>query len=110
MITSNSPLLVVTNNSVSPNIYPRPEAYGVGNVRWGSNMGCFEIWDGSNWQYYSNNVTINLDPEVQNTVTWAKQKIIKEQKLEYLMAQHPGLKELHERFEVMLALVQNNSE
>ena len=51
---------------------------------------------------------MDLSNETKVTLDWARQKMQEEQRLEQLMAQHPGLRDLHDRFEVMLRLVQQH--
>jgi hypothetical protein len=80
------------------------------------------VWDGTNrkvnivdpnYPTTSNSVypsaqMVCLDPETLHIIQWAKTKMVAEQRIAALMVQHPGLKDLHEKYEVMLALVQEH--
>jgi hypothetical protein len=80
------------------------------------------VWDGTNRKInivdpnyptlqnsiYPSSQMVSLDPEVLNVMQWAKKKMIEDQSIAALMEQHPGLKDLKEKYEVMLALVQEH--
>ena len=82
-------------------------ALNVGAVRYNPSSSLMEVYDGNSWQQFRDDSTVDLANETKATLDWARQKMLEEQNLKQLMEQHPGLKDLHERFEVMLALVQN---
>ena len=75
-----------------------------GMVRvWGSDM---QVFDGTSWlNMNSSYATVSLDPELQVLLDWVRRKMVEEQDLQSLMEKHPGLKDAKDRFEVMLALV-----
>jgi len=83
-------------------------AHGVaGQIRYSTIGQCLEIFDGNMWQpWYTSAPSIGLTPEAEEIVDWAKHKMQQEQRLQALMEQHPGLKELHEKLEVMKILVE----
>lgn len=51
---------------------------------------------------------IQLDAETQSLLLWVMVKMSEEAKLKDLMEKYPGLKDLNEKFEMMLALVKQN--
>jgi hypothetical protein len=83
-------------------------AHGVaGQIRYSTIGQCLEIFDGNNWQpWYSSTASVGLTPDAEEIIDWAKNKMQQEQRLQALMEQHPGLKELHEKLEVMKILVE----
>lgn len=91
--------------------YISPGSVGSGMMRYNGNMNCIEINDGITWkQLDTSYAQIQLDAEAQELLDYVREKKQKEQRLDELMAQHPGLKDLHDKFEVMLALVQQSNE
>jgi hypothetical protein len=80
------------------------------------------VWDGTNRKInivdpnypsmqnsiYPTSQMVSLDPEVLFVLEWAKKKMREEQSIAALMKKHPGLKDLHEKYEVMLALVKEH--
>lgn len=84
--------------------YISPGAVGAGMVRYNSNTQQIEVSDGVTWLPLSNGITIDLGMDTKQAVEWAYNKMQEEKKLKDLMAQHPGLKELHDKFEMMRAL------
>lgn len=111
MITSNNslPWLHVVSDDCRPygNYGANP---GAGMVRYNIHLSCLEVTDGMNWHQYRPRATVELSPEAQNALSWASAKMQEERRLEDLMSQHPGLRDLHERFRVMLALVQKSGD
>jgi hypothetical protein len=63
-----------------------------------------EVYDGLTWQGINSHVTIDLGWDSKQTIEWANQKMREEQRLKDLMARHPGLKDLHDKFEMMKVL------
>jgi hypothetical protein len=77
-----------------------------GQVRYSTIGQCLEIFDGNTWHpCYTSTANVGLTPEAEEIVDWAKNKMQEEQRLLALMEQHPGLKDLHEKLEIMKALV-----
>lgn len=111
--------MITTNNSgrwmhVVPNATPYVNNYsgqsGAGMMRYNTSINCVEITDGMSWHQYRPGATVDLSSDAQNALDWAYRKMQEEQRLSQLMAQHPGLRDLHERFQVMLALVQQSQD
>lgn len=67
--------------------------------------GRLEVYDGSTWHEIANGqAEVDLSLTAKETLTWAREKMIADKRLQVLMEQHPGLKELHDKFEVMRLL------
>jgi hypothetical protein len=79
-----------------------------GMVRYNNtNGGCMEVYDGSTWQPIANgSVDIDLNENAKRILEWAEEKMHEEKKLQELLARHPGLKDLHDKFEMMKILCQ----
>lgn len=81
-------------------------ALGVGDVRFNTAGQYLEVYDGSHWhQICQNHANVGLSSEAVELLDWAKEKRSEERNLQRLMDKHPGLKDLHEKFEIMLELV-----
>ena len=108
MVTSGSSHIVVFPMNQRPYVNMYNGQLNVGAVRYNPGSSLLEVYDGTSWQQYRDDSTVDLANETKSTLDWARQKMQEEQRLEQLMAQHPGLRDLHERFEVMLRLVQQH--
>jgi len=90
----------------------KPYCSTTGILRWNGGTQKVEVMEpGSNsaWTPIPDSMTnINLDPHTQEVLMWASKKMNDEKRLEYLCEKHPGLKDLHEKFEIMLALVRKH--
>lgn len=104
------PHLTISNGySHTPSISPGAQSAGM--VRYNTNMDCLEVYDGTGWQPIGTaSPTVDLAPASREAVEWAMRKQHEERKLQDLMKQHPGLKELHDKFEMMKILCQEESE
>jgi hypothetical protein len=112
MITAGSGHVVVLPYTARPyvNMYSGDFNRGIplGAVRYNPGAACMEIWDGASWQQFRDDSSVDLSNEAKEVLEWARKKMQEEQRLEHLMALHPGLRDLHDRFEVMLRLVQQD--
>ena len=50
--------------------------------------------------------TVSMDYEVQNILNWAKDKMLEDQRLKELAKKHPGITDLQQKLDIMIALVQ----
>jgi hypothetical protein len=84
----------------------RPSTSGA--VYWDNSAGCVKVVDsfGNAQSVYAPSQMITLDGPTLTVIEWGKKKMADEQQLNALLEQHPGLKELKDKFDVMLALVQ----
>ena len=91
--------------------YISPGSTGAGIVKWNSNMQCFEINDGSVWLQMSMAMpTIEITQEVQLVINWARQKMVEDARLRELINQHPGIQDLKEKLDIMVALVKKENQ
>ncbi len=73
-----------------------------GQVRYSSQSGSMEIFDGNNWQQLGNSVAqVGLNPEAERILDWARQKMDEEALLQIRMEKHPGLRDAWEKFKIM---------
>lgn len=55
--------------------YISPGSVGAGMVRWNSNMSQLEVNDGTSWiQLTMNHVSVELTPETETLLEWARKK------------------------------------
>jgi len=95
----------ITVSGGHPNTPPiSPGAMGAGMVRYNPNIQQMEVYDGISWYGINNHATVDLGMTSKEAIEWAHQKMQEEQKLKELMARHPGLKDLHDKFEMMRVL------
>ena len=100
------PGLAVANGSTS---YPyvNMNNASAGMVRYNGNTQNFEVYDGNTWMVmYMAAATVTLDYDVQNILNWAKDKMLEDQRIKELAQKHPGIRDLQEKLDVMVALVQ----
>ena len=65
-----------------------------------------QVFDGSGWQtMYGSIANIELTPEVQSIIDWARKKKAEEQKLDELCKTYPGLGKARDNFETFKRLV-----
>lgn len=78
-----------------------------GPLRWNGNTQQIEVMTqyGYSPLTLSNGAATILCGPIDTVVAWALQKMQEEARLDKLLAEHPGLKDVKEKYEVMLALV-----
>ena len=104
-VIGGGPFVNVSGGS-NYNPYINMNNTSAGLTRWNGNTNNFEVYDGSTWfQLHSNVVNVALTGEATSAISWALAKMEEERKLNELMAQHPGLRDAHEKFEIMRVLV-----
>jgi hypothetical protein len=81
-----------------------PGALSAGDLRYNPNNGEVEVYNGLTWHVLANTVTINLTTETTKILEWARDKMQQDAQLKDLMARHPGLKDLNDKFEIMKVL------
>ena len=74
-------------------------------MRYNSNTQTIEVYDGNVWLALAGSADVSLSPEAQQVMDWAYKKMKEDEQLEVLMEKHPGLKDLHEKFTLMKALI-----
>lgn len=76
-----------------------------GQVRYNSQAGGMEIFDGTAWQRIGDSIAqVGLSPEADRILDWAQRKMDEEAELKSRMERHPGLKDAYEKFKIMDAL------
>jgi len=94
---NSGPGVVVTGGANGPYVdMNRPSA---GMMRYNGNI--MEVYDGHIWMSVSTHASVQLDPDVQRILDWARKKMQEEQDLVRRMQQHPGLQDAYEKFKVM---------
>ena len=86
-----------------------------GLIRWNGTTQLPEVMTndgtsyGNQWVPFAGGDTqIGLAPAYENAIHWAMVKMQEEAELKKLLDKHPGLKDLKEKYEVMLALVREH--
>lgn len=96
--------MTVTGGHVSPP-YINMNNASAGMVRYNGNSFGLEIYDGSSWMtWQAASAHIDMSPNAQAAINWAYEKMNEEHKLKELMTRHPGLKDLHDKFEMLKVL------
>ena len=107
-INSSGRYITVSGGTAS-NPYISPGSVGAGMMRYNPNMNCIEVNDGSMWkQLESSYAMVELNPETERILDWAKKKMYEEQQLDELCKKYPGLGKARDNFETFRRLV--NSE
>ena len=103
--TINSGSSHITVSGGNPSLpHMSPGAVSAGMVRYNPNMQQMEVYDGISWHGVNSHATVDLGWDSKQAIEWAHHKMREEQQLKDLMAQHPGLKELNDKFEMMKIL------
>lgn len=102
------PGITVSGNYGRP--YINPGAQSAGITRYNTSTQNLEVYDGNSWLTMSSTPDISLDVSTLEVITWARKKMAEEATLKQLMDKHPGLKDLHEKFELMKALCQTDEQ
>ena len=110
-LTSTTPYILVSGGNTPPTyINHHHGALGVGDLRFNTAGQFLEVYDGSSWhQIYQNHANVGLSPEAVELLDWTKEKKFEERNLQQLMDKHPGLKDIHEKFKIMLELVRQET-
>ena len=81
-----------------------PGAQSAGMLRWNTSSNSIEVYNGVAWFGIETSTDIDLSENTKQALTWAHKKMEEEIKLLDLLERHPGLKDLHDKFEIMKAL------
>jgi hypothetical protein len=104
-INSSGRYVTVTGGQ-SSGVYISPGAQGAGMMRWNSNANCIEVNDGNSWiTMCMGYATVDLNGEAESLLDWARKKRDEESRIRALAEKHPGIRDLQERLDIMLALV-----
>ena len=95
-INSSGRYLTVTGGSPS-STYISPGSIGAGMLRYNSNMNCIEVNDGNMWkQLDMSYASVELNPDTEALLEWARLERTKQQLLEERIEQNPALKKAYE--------------
>lgn len=94
-----------------PGIYFNVSGLNSGQVRYNPNMQSLEVFDGSSWRRWIMNheIQVTLTEEATEVMDWAIKKMSEEKKLKEKLDRYPGLRQLHEQFEIMKALCSDDN-
>ena len=109
-VFSNSGAVVgqVTGSALPYFAHPSPAP--AGQVRYNGSSQWLEVYDGSDWRPINQGIGLDLSPEVQEILQWAKQRRAEEEELDRLCRDHPGVQAAREQLEIMRRLVKKESE
>jgi len=95
-INSSGRYLTVSGGSPS-NTYISPGAVGSGMMRYNGNMNCIEVNDGNSWiQLQSNYATVELSPDSESLLEWARKERDKQWARDERIRKNPALKKAYE--------------
>ena len=105
-ITSLSRYIHVSKNHPGTYINHYTGAQGIGNMRFNTADQRIEIWDGNIWKELDMQyVSVGLDQEAVELLDWARDKRQQDERLKKLAKQHPGIQDLQQKLDIMIALV-----
>ena len=83
-----------------------PGAQSAGMLRWNTTSNAIEVYNGVAWFSIETTADIFMSPMAQQAVDWSIKKMEEDLQLQSLIARHPGLKDLNDKFEMMRVLCQ----
>lgn len=83
-----------------------PGAQSAGMLRYNTSSNTMEVYNGVAWFPVETTTDILLSPIAQQAIDWSIKKMEEDLKLQSLIARHPGLKDLNDKFEMMKILCQ----
>ena len=96
------------NGTIMPYINPNSNNPMIGMLR--VHNGSVQVFDGQNWSTWGSSYpSIGLDADTCELLKWCKQQRESQARLEALMQKHPGLQDLHDKFEVMRLLCERET-
>jgi hypothetical protein len=97
---------IQTGSGIPMAPYFSPGAQGAGQMRFNTNSNNIEVWDGVTWKEISNNyASVGLTSEAESLLDWVRTKRDEDARFKSLMELHPGIRDLKEKLDVMVALV-----
>jgi hypothetical protein len=106
-ITSSGKYVVV-NGGMGGSTYISPGAVGAGMLRYNSNSQNIEINDGNSWQVMGSTfANVELTPEAESLLDWARQKRIEEQSMQDMMDKYPALKKARDNYDLIWNIVKD---
>ena len=105
-INSSGRYITVSGGS-SANPYISPGCAGI--VRWNSNTHQLEVNDSNSWVPVSMNyATIELNPEAESLLDWARKKQTEEHAMSAMLEKYPALRKAKDNFDILLNLVKDD--
>jgi len=103
-IATSSPYLSVINGYTGiPSMSPGAQSAGM--LRWNTSSNCVEVYNGMSWHTVETSVNLDFTERADRAIKWAESKMQEESKLQALMDRHPGLREAHDKYEMLKVLV-----
>jgi len=88
---------IMVSGGTPPSIYISPGSVGAGIMRYNPNMNCIEVNDGNTWkQLGMSYATVELSPEAESLLEWARLERTKQRVLEDRINNHPALAKAYE--------------
>ena len=95
-INSSGRYITVSGGTAS-NPYISPGSVGAGMMRYNPNMNCIEVNDGNSWQQLGMSyATVELNPDTEALLEWARLERTKQRILAERIEQNPALKKAYE--------------
>ena len=95
-INSSGRYITVSGGTAS-NPYISPGSVGAGMMRYNPNMNCIEVNDGNSWQQLGMSyATVELNPDTEALLEWARLERTKQRILAERIEQTPALKKAYE--------------
>lgn len=98
---SNAVRYLVGKSGTIP--YLSTNTSGAGMIRFAN--GKLEAYDGYNWLDITPSLELEMSSEMLAILDWANVKMKEDQRIKKLLDTHPGLREAHDKFEIMKTLV-----
>ena len=77
-----------------------------GALRYNPNRNAVEVWNGSTWMVIADShTTVDLSPEIEGILRWARKKMTEEAELKQLISKYPTLQNAHDQFQLVKQLV-----
>ena len=104
LLIGGGDFITVTQNSSVP--YFSPGAQSAGIVRFNINSNTLEAYDGNSWRDITTSVTISINHEYEKVLKWAKEEMIRQQRIKELAKKHEIIADLQDKLDVMVSLLQ----
>ena len=98
-------------------VLPQESCSYTGLMRWNSNTNQKEVMSspgGETWTPIYGSIggggIVDVSPETERILQWAEKKMLEEDTMSVLCAQYPGIKDLQDKLEMMIALVKQEND
>lgn len=108
-IKGSAAINVYSANDTIPYVSPSTDNPIQGVMR--LNVDKLEVFDRGIWRPWRlDSVTIELNDVTRELLEWCQRQRERQSKLDALMQQHPGLQDLHDKFEMMRVLCEKEAD